>query len=50
MEFGRVTEKELDKIDFTLPEEPAANKLVLKKTKKNRWYIPGVLHGGEKNG
>lgn len=30
MEFGRVTEKELDKIDFTLPKDPAFNKKVLK--------------------
>ena len=29
MEFGRVTEKDLGKIDFSLPGEPAANKLVL---------------------
>jgi uncharacterized protein YecE (DUF72 family) len=32
MEFGRVEEKELEGIDFSLPAEPAANKLVLKKT------------------
>jgi len=30
MEFGRLPEKELDTIDFSLPPEPAANKLVLK--------------------
>jgi uncharacterized protein YecE (DUF72 family) len=30
MEFGRLTEKELDKVDFGLPQEPQANKLVLK--------------------
>ncbi len=30
MEFGRVTEKELDKIDFSLPEEPVFNKSILK--------------------
>ena len=36
MEFGRVPEKELKKIDFTLPPEPAGNKKILqgKKTKK----------------
>ncbi len=30
MEFGRVPEKELGKIDFTLPAEPAFNKKILK--------------------
>jgi uncharacterized protein YecE (DUF72 family) len=30
MEFGRVDEKELDSIDFSLPSEPAFNKKVLK--------------------
>ncbi len=30
MEFGRVPEKELDKIDFTLPPDPAFNKKILK--------------------
>ena len=30
MEFGRVEEKELNKIDFTLPAEPAFNEKILK--------------------
>ncbi len=30
MEFGRVPEEELNKIDFTLPKEPAFNKDILK--------------------
>src|SRR5882724_5349191 len=30
MEFGRVTENELTKIDFSLPVEPAGNAAVLK--------------------
>ena len=30
MEFGRVEEKELNKIDFTLPAEPAFNEKMLK--------------------
>lgn len=30
MEFGRIPEKELDTVDFSLPPEPAANKPVLK--------------------
>ena len=30
MEFGRVPENELSNIDFTLPKEPAFNKVVLK--------------------
>jgi uncharacterized protein YecE (DUF72 family) len=40
MEFGRVPEKELNKIDFSLPKEPAFNKKVLtgkKKTKPSVW-------------
>jgi hypothetical protein len=30
MEFGRVAEEELNKTDFSLPKEPAANKSILK--------------------
>jgi len=30
MEFGRVLEKELEKVDFRLPAEPAGNKKILK--------------------
>lgn len=33
MEFGRVTEKELDTVDFSLPGEPAGNKMILSGTK-----------------
>jgi uncharacterized protein YecE (DUF72 family) len=33
MEFGRVAEKELGKIDFSLPADPPANKKLLKGTK-----------------
>jgi uncharacterized protein YecE (DUF72 family) len=50
MEFGRVTEKALDKIDFSLPKEPAANKLVLKKTKKKPLVYLGCAKWGRKNG
>jgi uncharacterized protein YecE (DUF72 family) len=41
MEFGRVDEKELDSIDFTLPKEPAFNKGVLagKKAKDPKVYL-----------
>jgi len=51
MEFGRVPEKELKKIDFSLPSEPAGNKKVLqgKKTKNVSVYI-GSPNGEEKNG
>src|SRR3979409_1605049 len=40
MEFGRVPEKELNKIDFSLPKEPLFNKKVLtgkKKIKPSVW-------------
>ena len=30
MEFGRVPEKELDTVDFSLPKEPAFNSTILK--------------------
>jgi uncharacterized protein YecE (DUF72 family) len=41
MEFGRVPENELDHIDFSLPKEPAFNKLVLpgKKAKDPKVYL-----------
>lgn len=49
MEFGRVPEKELKKIDFSLPSEPAGNKKILqgKKTKKAAVYI-GCAKWGRK--
>jgi uncharacterized protein YecE (DUF72 family) len=48
MEFGRVPEKELDKIDFSLPAEPAGNKLVLKKAKKTPQVYLGCAKWGRK--
>ncbi len=49
MEFGRVTEPELDKIDFGLPTEPEANKLVLKgKKAKNPDVYIGCAKWGRK--
>jgi uncharacterized protein YecE (DUF72 family) len=41
MEFGRVEEKELKKVDFSLPADPAFNKKVLKGTpfKKPKIYV-----------
>jgi uncharacterized protein YecE (DUF72 family) len=41
MEFGRVTEQELDSIDFSLPPEPAFNKNILKgkPAKKPKVYL-----------
>lgn len=48
MEFGRVDEKELNKIDFTLPKEPAANAAVLKKTKKKPKVYLGCAKWGRK--
>jgi len=32
MEFGRLPEKDLNKVDFSLPPDPAINKRVLRKT------------------
>lgn len=41
MEFGRVPVSELDQIDFSLPKEPASNKLVLtgRKAKDPKVYV-----------
>lgn len=47
MEFGRVEESQLDNIDFSLPAEPAFNKLVLKgKRVKNPWAYIGCAKWG----
>ena len=49
MDFGRVPENELNKIDFSLPPEPAMNQLILKgkKAKKPEVYI-GCAKWGRK--
>jgi uncharacterized protein YecE (DUF72 family) len=47
MEFGRVDENELNKIDFSLPEEPAFNKKILKGKPAN---TPGAYIGCAKWG
>jgi uncharacterized protein YecE (DUF72 family) len=49
MDFGRVPENELNKIDFSLPKEPAMNKLVVKgkKAKDPEVYI-GCAKWGRK--
>ncbi len=49
MEFGRVDVKDLKKIDFSLPKEPASNKLVLKgkRVKKPLVYL-GCAKWGRK--
>jgi uncharacterized protein YecE (DUF72 family) len=49
MDFGRVPENDLNKIDFSLPPEPAMNKLVLKgkKVKSPEVYI-GCAKWGRK--
>jgi uncharacterized protein YecE (DUF72 family) len=48
MEFGRVEERELDNIDFSLPQEPAANQLVLKKTGQAPRVYLGCAKWGRK--
>ncbi len=48
MEFGRVPEKELDSIDFSLPKEPPGNKLVLKPSKKKPHVWLGCAKWGRK--
>lgn len=46
MEFGRVPESELDKVDFSLPPEPAENKLILGGKKKNPKVYIGCAKWG----
>jgi len=47
MEFGRVLEKELEKVDFRLPAEPAGNKKILKgKPIKNSKVYVGCAKWG----
>ena len=48
MEFGRVAENKLDGIDFSLPAEPAANKLVLGNPKENPIVYIGCAKWGRK--
>ena len=48
MEFGRVPENKLNSIDFSLPVEPAANKLVFKKTNKKPLVYLGCTKWGRK--
>lgn len=48
MEFGRVPEKELDNVDFALPEEPPANRALLKKTDKKPLVYFGCAKWGRK--
>lgn len=47
MEFGRLTEEELDRVDFSLPDEPDFNKKVLKgKPGKNQKVYVGCAKWG----
>lgn len=48
MDFGRVSKKELGKIDFTLPREPAANKKLLKKTSTQPLVYLGCAKWGRR--
>jgi uncharacterized protein YecE (DUF72 family) len=48
MEFGRIPEKELIAIDFSLPSDPEANKLVLKKTNQKPLVYMGCAKWGRK--
>jgi uncharacterized protein YecE (DUF72 family) len=48
MEFGRIPEVELKSIDFSLPIEPAANSMVLKKTSKKPLVYFGCAKWGRK--
>lgn len=48
MEFGRVEEKELNTIDFSLPKDPASNKkIVTGKPAKLPKVYPGCAKWGK---
>ena len=47
MDFGRIPEQELSKVDLSLPKEPEWNKQFLKKKTKARVYV-GCAKWGRK--
>ena len=49
MDFGKIEEKELAQIDFTLPAEPPENKAVLKKGKGKTKFFIGCAKWGRKD-
>ncbi|MGI8951526.1 MAG: DUF72 domain-containing protein [Chitinophagaceae bacterium] len=50
MEFGKISPKELEQIDFTLPPDPAENKIVLQKNKtQNSKTFVGCAKWGRKD-
>src|SRR4051812_7803856 len=50
MEFGKVSDEELEHIDFTLPAEPESNRAILKKGKKHKTdYYIGCAKWGRKD-
>jgi uncharacterized protein YecE (DUF72 family) len=49
MEFGKVTDKELELIDFTLPPDPPGTKEVLKNGKGNTKFYIGCAKWGRKD-
>jgi uncharacterized protein YecE (DUF72 family) len=48
MEFGRVPDNELDKTDFSLPPEPAVNRLILKEPFRHPKVYLGCTNWGRK--
>lgn len=48
MEFGRVPEKQLNSIDFSLPQEPAANSMILTGKRENPLVYIGCAKWGRK--
>ncbi|HTN45502.1 MAG TPA: DUF72 domain-containing protein [Flavipsychrobacter sp.] len=49
MDFGKIDEKELDTIDFTLPPDPAGTKEVLSKGKGKTKFFIGCAKWGRKD-
>lgn len=49
MEFGKIDEKQLEDIDFTLPPDPRATKEVLSKGKGNTKFFIGCAKWGRKD-
>lgn len=49
MEFGKVSDKDLEQIDFTLPPDPAVNKKVLEQGKGNTTFLVGCAKWGRQD-
>lgn len=49
MEFGKVSDKELEQIDFTLPPDPLVNRDILAQGKRKTQFLVGCAKWGRKD-